>query len=270
MGKKPINPEITSSDVFRSMSTEAQLLYFHLVLGADEDGVVNSSKAILGSLGFSNSVLQELAQMRFVLLIGPWVVIKHSRLHNSIQKLRHLHLPRVPDLAKQLYVRPDGVYTDHDAGGYETLWDEKIALLSSVGQLPREMKRKERKERKETTSFDKEVCTGASPRGHTPGPASARGDTDAEPSLQMLQGKLGQGVVMLTDEQMERLLDKMGLEVFDHYVNKLATYLNTTGYRLKSHYKTILRWWRQDTQVEAGEKDPPIVPEINHLKGELP
>lgn len=257
MGKKPINPEITSSDVFLSMSHQAQLLYFHLVLDADEDGVVNSSKAILGGLGFSDSVLQELAQMRFVLLMGPWVVIKHSRLHNSIQKLRHLHLPRVPDLAKQLYLRPDGVYTDHDAGGYETLWEEKIALLSSLGQLPREMKRKERKERKEATSFDKEVCTGASPQGHTPGHAPPRGDTDPQPPLQMLQGSLGQGVVMLTDEQMERLLDKMGIEVFDHYVSKLAAYLNTTGYRIKSHYKTILRWWKQDSQVEAEKSQTP-------------
>lgn len=247
MGKKPINPEITSSDVFRSMSTEAQLLYFHLVLGADEDGVVNSSKAILGSLGFSGSVLQELAQMRFVLLIGPWVVIKHSRLHNSIQKLQHLHLPRLPEVAKQLYIRPDGVYTDHYETGYQTLWEEKTALLSSFRPLPKEAKRRERKERKEATSFNKEVDTGRPVPVPVPVPTS----THEEEKLELLSGELGQGLVMLTDHQMEDLLNKLGVDVFDQYVKKLANYLRSTGYQVRSHYKTILRWWKQDSQVDA-------------------
>ncbi len=246
MGKKPINPEITSSDVFLSMSVEAQLLYFHMVLGADEDGVVNSSKAILGSLGFSPQVLQELAQMRFVLLIGPWVVIKHSRLHNSIQKLRHLHLPRLPEVAKQLYIRPDGVYTDHYETGYQTLWEEKAALLSSLNPLPMEEKRRERKERKEATSFNKEVDTGR--------PVPVPTSTHEEEKLELLRGELGQGLVMLTDHQMEDLLDKLGVDVFDQYVKKLAQYLSSTGYQVRSHYKTILRWWKQDSQVDAKQE----------------
>ncbi len=249
MGKKPINSEITSSDVFLSMSHQAQLLYFHMVLGADEDGVVNSSRAILGSLGLSNQALQELAQMRFVLLVGPWVVIKHSRLHNSIQKLRQLHLPRLPEVAKQLYLRPDGVYTDHREAGYQTLWEEKSALLSSLHPLPKEEKRRERKERKEATSFNKEVDTGL--------PVPVPAPTREKEKLELLRGELGQGLVMLTDHQMEDLLDKLGVDVFDQYVQKLANYLSSTGYQVRNHYKTILRWWKQDSQVDTPESSRP-------------
>lgn len=72
--------------------------------------------------------------------------------------------------------------------------------------------------------------------------------TAADRKLKMLQGELGKGVVALTDNQIDVLLDKMGLEMFDHYVAKLSDFIIKTGAQVKSHYATILKWWMEDSQ----------------------
>ena len=64
-------------------------------------------------------------------------------------------------------------------------------------------------------------------------------------------GELGKGVVFLSDEQVSDLLDKMGIDAFDHYVDKLSSFILDKGAHVKSHYETILRWWREDGRLEA-------------------
>lgn len=77
--------------------------------------------------------------------------------------------------------------------------------------------------------------------------------TAADRKLKMLQGELGKGVVALTDNQIDVLLDKMGLEMFDHYVAKLSSFIIQTGAQVKSHYATILKWWMEDSQDGGGQ-----------------
>lgn len=72
----------------------------------------------------------------------------------------------------------------------------------------------------------------------------------AEKQLRYLQGELGQGVVMLSDEQVGSLLDQMGLDGFDHYVKKLAQFIIKNDAQVMSHYDTILRWYREDIGIE--------------------
>lgn len=62
---------------------------------------------------------------------------------------------------------------------------------------------------------------------------------------------MGKGKVLLTDAQVEDLLQRMGIEAFDNYVEKLANFIIRNDARVASHYDTILKWWRQDSQVEA-------------------
>lgn len=69
----------------------------------------------------------------------------------------------------------------------------------------------------------------------------------ADRQLKMMQGKLGKGVVALTDEQIEALLDELGVEMFDFYVDKLSTFILSNNARVKNHYETIRRWWREDS-----------------------
>lgn len=56
------------------------------------------------------------------------------------------------------------------------------------------------------------------------------------------------GSVMLTENQISDLLEKLGLEAFDYYVDKLEAYIEANG-NVKSHYATILKWYKQDSAV---------------------
>ena len=68
--------------------------------------------------------------------------------------------------------------------------------------------------------------------------------------LQQFGGHLGQGVLMLTDEQIGDLLDKLSLEEFDLYCKKLSDYIIEHPEKtFKSHYQTILKWVAEDRKV---------------------
>jgi hypothetical protein len=71
----------------------------------------------------------------------------------------------------------------------------------------------------------------------------------ATDQMTRLEGSLGKGVVYLTERQMEDLLDRLGLDAFDRYVDRLATFIIEKGAHIKSHYDTILKWYEQDSKV---------------------
>ena len=71
----------------------------------------------------------------------------------------------------------------------------------------------------------------------------------ADRKLKLFGGELGQNVVFLSEQQIEDLLEKMGIDAFDYYVSKLGNYIKNTGAKPKNHYATILKWWKQDSEV---------------------
>ena len=75
------------------------------------------------------------------------------------------------------------------------------------------------------------------------------GDGDSESNVNVLGGELGKDVVFLSDNQISDLLDKMGLETFDYYVDKLSTFIIKNDAKVKNHYETILKWWQEDGQI---------------------
>ncbi|MBQ3009756.1 MAG: phage replisome organizer N-terminal domain-containing protein [Oscillospiraceae bacterium] len=66
-------------------------------------------------------------------------------------------------------------------------------------------------------------------------------DEGLSKQMTYLGGELGQGVVLLSDEQMEDLLQKMSLEEFHKYVSIVAQQeLAGKHYKKKTHYRAIL------------------------------
>ena len=103
------------------------------------------------------------------------------------------------------------------------------------------------------------TTTPTSPTTSTPTSTAAAATTNttddfaaatAYRELKYFQGELGKGVVILSDEQVDRLLESLGLDAFDHYVGKLANFIIKNGATVKSHYDTILKWWREDSRCE--------------------
>ena len=67
--------------------------------------------------------------------------------------------------------------------------------------------------------------------------------------FELLGGKLGRGVVLLTPSQNEALLDKLGFDGYNHYISKLADFIIEKDAKVGNHYATILKWARQDKAV---------------------
>ena len=57
------------------------------------------------------------------------------------------------------------------------------------------------------------------------------------------------GNVSMTENQMGHLLEIMELNVFDSYCDKLNDFIKNNGNVVKSHYATILKWYKEDTAV---------------------
>jgi predicted phage replisome organizer len=68
-------------------------------------------------------------------------------------------------------------------------------------------------------------------------------------TLELMGGTLGKGVVLLTDAQRDALLDKLGIDAFNHYIAKLADFIIRNKATVSNHYNTILKWAKEDMKV---------------------
>ena len=84
---------------------------------------------------------------------------------------------------------------------------------------------------------------------HSLTPATA--EQKEETQRRYLQGKLGKGVVFLSNEQIDSLLDLLSIEEFDHYVETVANCeLKGKHYKRKTHYQAILDMAAKDRKVK--------------------
>ena len=75
--------------------------------------------------------------------------------------------------------------------------------------------------------------------------------TSVEAQRVVLGGELGKGVVMLSQEQMDDLLDKLSLDEFNHYVRVVADCIQKgKRYTKKTHYQAILDMAAKDRRIK--------------------
>ena len=70
-------------------------------------------------------------------------------------------------------------------------------------------------------------------------------------------GKMGQGAVVLSHEQVEDLLRRMGVDSFVFYVDKLGDFIIQNDAHVNSCYETIQKWWMQDAPLRNRRKTVP-------------
>ena len=244
---------VVESDAFLDMPTSAQALYFHLGMHADDDGFVNGPKRIVRLVGASIEDLRLLIDKRFLLEFeNGVVVVKHWRVANSLQNDR-AKMPQYPELAARIYIKENRSYTDHPVVGGVSLLENKLHYLESKRNpngIPKEGKGTEGNR---TEGNGAEVEAGGIQAGGRFSTAFSTTEELAAASedrkLKLFGGELGKNVVFLSEDQITDLLDKLGLDAFDHYVDKLASYILQKGAKPKNHYATILKWWREDSAV---------------------
>lgn len=221
---------IIDSDAFVDMPLSTQALYFHLSMRADDDGFINNPKRIQRMIGCADDDLKVLIAKRFILPFDSGVVvIKHWKIHNYIRNDRYKETV-YQDEKSQLALKENGAYTEADTigipSGNQAVYQLDTQVSIGKGRLGKDSI--EVVEVSEVTD-------------------NCGNETE---QIRSIGGKLGKGVIYLTQDQMDDLIEKLGVEAFDRYMEKLADFIIDKGAKVKNHYATILKWWREDAQME--------------------
>lgn len=124
MGRRCFSDKIVESDAFCSLPDNAQTLYLHLNMNADDDGFINNAQSVASKIKGGKLALQKLVEKRFLLRFGDVYVVKHWRISNSLKNDRLKPLAYA-SIAAQIFVKPNRAYTDHPAAGCKTLYEIK-------------------------------------------------------------------------------------------------------------------------------------------------
>ena len=215
---------VIDSDAFLDMPLSAQALYFHLSMRADDDGFINNPKRIQKLVSCTDDDLKLLIAKHFIIPFESGiVVIKHWKIHNYIQKDRYKETVYQEEKA-MLQVKENNAYTLTDTAciqnGYNL--DTQVRLGKDRLELG--------KDRLVEDSVP--VDTGVD-----------------NSTLEYMGGTLGKGVVLLTNAQSDALLEKLGLDAFNHYIDRLSSFIIEKNVTVGNHYKTILKWAEEDKRI---------------------
>ena len=109
-----------------------------------------------------------------------------------------------------------------------------------------EEEKEEDKEKEEEYSF-----IHSSEKANDENEFSTQLSTGVEAQRVVLGGELGKGVVLLSQEQMDDLLEKLSLDEFNHYVSVVADcILKGKRYTKKTHYQAILDMAAKDRRIK--------------------
>lgn len=112
--KRMCSLQIIDTDAFLDMSQGPQLLYFHLLMRADDEGFINNPKKIMRMMGASEDDLKPLIVKRFILTFNSGiVVIKHWLIHNNIRTERIIETSHINE-KMLLGVKNNKSYTEID------------------------------------------------------------------------------------------------------------------------------------------------------------
>ena len=141
--RRMFSKKITDTDKFLEMPLSTQALYFHLNMGADDDGFVDRPKTIQRTVGASDDDLKILLAKNFIISSDTGiVVIKDWRIHNYIRKdtyqptiyqAEKLALePQMAQLPKPSTSRPRKVDAGKDREGKDREDKDNISASSDV------------------------------------------------------------------------------------------------------------------------------------------
>lgn len=119
---------IIDSDAFLDMPHSTQLLYFHLSMRADDDGFVNSPKAIMRNVKCNDDDMKLLCAKKFIIPFDSGiVVIKHWKIHNYIQKDRYTETKYKEEKAS-LFLDENKAYTTSNVECIQNVYTGKERL----------------------------------------------------------------------------------------------------------------------------------------------
>ena len=243
--------KIVDSDAFLDMPLSTQALYFHLGMRADNDGFVNNPRRIARLIGACDDDLNILLSKRFILVFDNGVVvIKHWRIQNTLKNDR-LKMPQYPEIAAKVFIKANGSYTDNYSEGVSLLdfKAQKIGLPNGIQMESNGLPNGTLKEGKRIELKGIEF-NGEEDEGTDSNEESDLSTDSLSKHLEFSNGTLGEGIVLMSDEQFNSLCEKLTLDEIHHYFDRLKTFIRKKPEAtIYSHYKTILKWVEEDRSV---------------------
>lgn len=242
---------VIDSDTFLDMPLSAQALYFHLSMRADDDGFVSSPKRIQTYVGASTDDLKILLAKHFLIPFESGVVvIKHWKVHNYIQKDRYKETyyqeekalleeaPKTKEYTRKLNV---------DTSCIQTVSNLDTNCIQTGYKLDTQVRDRDRDSIEIEIGEDKESAKADSdePDGST-SPSFFEADIKKQKKKQTKHRYGEYNNVLLTDEELTKLKEKV--PNWQDFIERLSGYIASTGKRYKSHYVTMLNWYRRDGQ----------------------
>lgn len=110
--RRMFTKKITDCDAFTELPPTTQALYFHLCMGADDDGFSNQIRQAMFNAHADRNDLSLLIDKRFVIPFDDSgvLVIKHWRMHNYIQNDRY-HETKYLEEKSMLILKENGAYS---------------------------------------------------------------------------------------------------------------------------------------------------------------
>lgn len=232
--KRMFTQKIIDSDAFLDMPLSTQALYFHLNMRADDDGFVNNPKRVQRTIGASDDDLRVLLAKRFIIgFENGVIVIKHWRVHNTLRKDRYSPTQYQEELAR-LEVKENKSYTEKALEiPTATTWQPNGNHLATQYSIDK-------------YSIDKISILEEDSDSNEP-------EQPAPKKTKPIKHKYGEYKnVLLTDDELE----KLKAEYFDYKerIERLSSYVASTGKSYKSHYATIRNWARKDKEQQPVTK----------------
>lgn len=113
--KRMFSKQIIDSDAFLEMPLSTQALYFHLSMGADDDGFLNNAKKVMKIIGANQNDYDLLVAKSFIIQFSDGIcVIKHWRINNYLRKDRYTETIYQEEKA-MLTMQPNGRYSLKDS-----------------------------------------------------------------------------------------------------------------------------------------------------------
>jgi hypothetical protein len=125
--KRMFSLQIVDTDAFLDMPVSCQLLYFHLVMRADDEGFIGNPKKILRLIGGQDDDLKILFAKRFLLNFESGVVvIKHWLVHNTI-RMDRFNQTTYQDEKSSIITKDNRVYSEWQPLGNQMVPQVKLS-----------------------------------------------------------------------------------------------------------------------------------------------
>lgn len=255
---------VIDSDTFLDMPLSAQALYFHMSMRADDDGFVSSPKRIQTYVGASTDDLKILLAKHFLIPFESGVVvIKHWKVHNYIQKDRYKETYYQAEKALLEETPKTKEYTrklNLDTSCIQTVSNLDTSCIQTGYKLDTQVRDRDRDSIEIEIGEDKE---SASADSNEPDGSTSPSLFDKEEEIrekkrtkpQVVRHKYGEyNNVLLTDEELMKLKEK--IPNWQDFIERLSCYVASTGKRYKSHYATLLNWYRREGKQQTTTKKP--------------